>query len=449
MKALPKKHRLAAIYANDGPTANPIDLAAMRHFRNGPMNLCRTNSRIGKLALAAVFVALFSPHAFAADARTIHERILTLDTHMDTPMNFARPGWDIMEAHSVAGDTSQVDYPRMVKGGLDGGFFAIYTPQGPRTPEGLAAARDAALKRAVEIREMVARHSDKFELAFRADDAARIAASGKRIVFQSIENSYPLGKDLTLLKTFYELGVRMAGPVHFTNNDLADSSTDPKGPEWHGLSPLGKEFVAEANRLGIILDASHASDDVFDQMLALSATPIILSHTGSRAMFNHPRNIDDARITRLAAAGGVIQINSYSDYLVATPNIPARETAMRALGTKYGPFRALVGERLKAYMAERHALETQYPLPRATIDDLMAHLLHALKLAGVDHVGIGLDWDGGGGVTGMEDVADIPEISRRLLAAGYSETDLAKIWGGNVLRVMRQVEAKAAEYRRH
>jgi membrane dipeptidase len=421
----------------------------MRHFRDGPMNLCRTNSRMGKVALAAVFVALFSPHAFAADARAIHERILTLDTHMDTPMNFARPGWDIMDAHTVAGDLSQVDYPRMVKGGLDGGFFAIYTPQGPRTPEGFAAARDAALKRAVEIREMVARHSDKFELAFRADDAARIAASGKRIVFQSIENSYPLGKDLTLLKTFYELGVRMAGPVHFTNNDLADSSTDPKGPEWHGLSPLGKEFVAEANRLGIILDASHASDDVFDQMLALSATPIILSHTGSRAVFNHPRNIDDARITRLAAAGGVIQINSYSDYLVETPNIPARETAMRALGTKYGPFRVLAGERLKAYMAERHAVETQYPLPRATVDDVMAHLLHALKLAGADHVGIGLDWDGGGGVTGMEDVAGIPEISRRLLAAGYSEADLAKIWGGNVLRVMRQVEAKAAEYRRH
>jgi len=413
------------------------------------MTFSRAILRMGNVALAALLAAVISPHALAADARAIHERILTLDTHMDTPMNFARPGWDIMDAHSVEGDLSQVDYPRMVKGGLDGGFFAIYTPQGPRTPEGFADARDAALKRAVEIREMVARHSDKFELAFRADDAARIAASGKRIVFQSIENSYPLGKDLTLLKTFYELGVRMAGPVHFTNNDLADSSTDPKGPEWHGLSPLGKEFVAEANRLGIILDASHASDDVFDQMLALSATPIILSHSGTRAVFNHPRNIDDARIARLAAAGGVIQINSYGDYLVETPSIPAREAAMRALGAKYGPFRALAGERLKAYMAERHAIETQYKLPTATMDDFMAQLLHALKVAGADHVGIGLDWDGGGGVTGMEDVAGIPEITRRLLAAGYSEADVAKIWGGNVLRVMRQVEAKAAEYRRH
>jgi membrane dipeptidase len=333
----------------------------------------------------------------------------------------------------------------MVKGGLDGGFFAIYTPQGPRTPEGFAAARDAALKRGVEIHEMVARHSDKFALALRADDAARIAASGKRIVFMSIENSYPLGKDLTLLKTFYDLGVRMAGPVHFTNNDLGDSATDPKGLEWHGLSPMGKEFVAEANRLGIILDASHASDDVFDQMLALSAAPIILSHSSARAVFNHPRNIDDARILKLAAAGGVIQINSYSDYLIDTPNNPTREAAIRALGVKYGPFRTLAGEKLKSYMAERHAVEAQYPMPKASMDDLMAHVLHAIKLVGTDHVGIGLDWDGGGGVTGMDDVSSLPEISRRLLAAGYTQTDLAKIWGGNALRVMRVVEAKAAE----
>ena len=402
-----------------------------------------------RVAAAIALFAAFSGPVLAADARTIHERVLRLDTHLDTPMNFARPGWDIMDEHSVASDLSQVDYPRMMKGGLDGGFFAIYTPQGRRTPEGLAHARDAALVRAMEIHEMVARHNDKFELALGADDAARIVAKSKRVVFISIENSYPLGKDLTLLKTFYDLGVRMAGPVHFTNNDLADSATDPKGPEWHGLSPLGKQFVAEANRLGIILDASHASDDVFDQMLALSTTPIVLSHSGVRDVFNHPRNIDDVRIKKLAAAGGVIQINSYSDYLVDTPPNMLREDALRALGRKYGPFRALAGERLKAYMIERHAIETEYPIPRATIDDVMAHMLHALKLVGVDHVGVGLDWDGGGGVTGMEDVAEIPEISKRLLAAGYTEQDLGKIWSGNILRVMRQVEAKAREYARH
>ena len=180
-------------------------------------------------------------------------------------------------------------------------------------------------------------------------------------------------------------------------------------------------------------------------MLALSAAPIILSHSGVSAVFKHQRNIDDARIMQLAAKGGVIQINSYSDYLVTTPAIPARDAAMRALGMKYGPFRSLTGDRLKAYMTERHAVEAQYPLPRATIEDVMAHLLHALKLVGPDHVGIGLDLDGGGGVTGMEDVAELPEITKRLVAAGYSESDLAKIWGGNALRVLREAEAKAAQ----
>jgi len=392
--------------------------------------------------LAALLLAV-APTVLAADANGIHRRIITLDSHLDTPDSFGRPGWSMMDAHTVYDDMTQVDYPRMVKGGLDGGFFAIYTGQGPRTPEGYAAARDAALKRAVEIREMVAKNSEHFELAFTADDAARIAAKGKIIVYQSIENSYPIGKDLTLIKTFYDLGVRMIGPVHFSNNDLADSATDQKGPEWHGLSPLGKQLVAEANRLGMVLDASHASDDVFDQMLELSTTPIILSHSGPSALFKHPRNIDDARIMRLAAKGGVIQINSLPAYLMAIPDVPARTMALRALNEKYGPFRTLAGDRLKAYMAERHAVEAQYPSPRPSIDDVMAHLLHTLKLVGVDHVGIGLDWDGGGGVRGLEDVADLPKISERLIAAGYSESDLAKIWGGNVLRLVREAQAKA------
>lgn len=405
-----------------------------------------TGNPLHYLSLVAA-VMLLPSGAYAADARAIHDRILTLDTHMDTPMNFARPGWDIMDLHSVESDLSQVDYPRMLKGGLDGGFFAIFIPQGPRTPEGFAAARDAALKREAEIRDMVARHHAVFELAFRADDAARIVKSGKRVVYQSIENSYPLGKDVALLKRFYDLGVRMAGPVHFANNDFADSATDPKGPEWHGLSPLGRQLVAEANRLGIILDASHASDETFDQMLSLSTTPIVLSHSSARAVFNHPRNIDDARILRLAAAGGVIQINSYGDYLIDTPPDPAREQAMRVLARKYGPFRALSGNTLKGYMAERHAIEAQFPIPKASMNDVMAHLIHALRLVGPDHVGIGLDWDGGGGVDGMEDVSGIPEISKRLLAAGYTEQDLVKIWGGNILRVMRAVEARATESR--
>jgi membrane dipeptidase len=396
------------------------------------------------LIAVLVIASALPSFALAADARAIHERLLTLDTHLDTPANFRRPGWDMMDRHEVVDNFSQVDYPRMNDGGLDGGFFVIFTPQGTRDAEGFAAARDTALMRATQIREMVSRHQDYFELAFQADDAARIHGAAKRIVYQSIENAYPLGTDLSLLKTFYDFGVRMVGPVHFRNNDFGDSSTDPGGPEWDGLSPLGRELVAEANRLGIVLDASHASDAVLSQMIDLSETPIILSHTGCKAIWDHPRNVDDALLVKLADAGGVIQMNAYSDYMLEVPENPELEAGMDALQEQYGPMRLLEGEELSSYAAERRALEALHPDPRADFDDFMEHLLHALALVGPDHVGIGLDMDGGGGVTGLEDVADVPKITERLLAEGYSEDDLAKIWSGNVLRLLREAEAHAA-----
>ncbi|MGR4865869.1 dipeptidase [Caulobacter sp. LARHSG274] len=390
------------------------------------------------LALAAPALAAET----AASARKLHESLLTLDTHLDTPANFGRPGWDILDRHDAEKDGSQIDYPRMVEGGLDGGFFAIYTPQGPRTPEATRAARDAALIRGVEIREMVAKHGDKFGLALKADDAQAIAAQGKRVVFVSIENSYPIDGDVTLLSTFYALGVRISGLAHFKNNDMADSSTDK--PEWHGLSPLGKQYVAEANRLGVVLDGSHSSDEVLDQLIALSKTPVILTHSGCKAVFDHPRNIDDARIKALADSGGVIQIDAFSSYLIETPKNPDREAAMGALMAKAGARAKMTETERAAFMGQYKAIEAQYPVPKATFEDFMNHLNHALKVAGVDHVGIGIDFDGGGGVTGLKDAADYWKITERLLAEGYSRDDLAKIWSGNVLRLLRAAEAAKA-----
>jgi membrane dipeptidase len=359
-------------------------------------------------------------------------------------MTFARPGWDMMKRHSFETDFSQVDYPRMVEGGLDGGFFAIYTPQGPLTPEGMAAARDYALVRAAAIREMVARNSSHFELAFVPSDATRIAAVKKRIVFQSIENSYPLANDVTLLRSFYALGVRMAGPVHFANNQLGDSATDPKGKTWNGLSPMGHDFVALANELGVILDASHSSDDVFDQMVARSKVPIILSHSGCRAVHDHPRNIDDDRLKKLAATGGVIQINSFNAYLITVPPNPERDKAQGAIfASLRGLYSLSPAEATKAVETAANQMRTvnaRYPEPRATFEDYMAHMLHALKLVGPDHVGVGADWDGGGGVIGMEDCAANWKITARLLDEGYREADLQKIWSGNVMRLMQTVQ---------
>ncbi|HEV7632579.1 MAG TPA: dipeptidase [Steroidobacteraceae bacterium] len=379
--------------------------------------------------------------AVDARSRALHESLLTLDSHLDSPMLFGVPGWDILDRHSVANDGSQLDYPRMVDGGLDGGFFATYIPQGPLTDLGRANARDAALLRLQEIHQMVAAHPERFELAYAATDAARIAASGRRFVYLSMENGYPLGLDLSLLSTFYKLGVRITGPVHFDNNDLADSSTDPKGARWKGLSPLGKEYVREANRLGMLLDASHASDDVFDQFLELSRTPILLSHSGVRAVFDHPRNLDDARLRRLAASGGVIQISAYSDYMMPKASNPQRDAALAEL-RRAGAAGATPAQR-EAQRRKFAEINRQYPSPRATFDDFMRHLLHAIAVAGIDHVGIGLDFDGGGGVNGLEDVSDYPKITAALLKAGYSKDDIAKVWSGNVLRILAQAQAAA------
>jgi len=393
-------------------------------------------------AMTAQAAAVLPPiEGVTAKARQVHEQVIVLDSHLDTPANLPRPGWSILDNHDQDGAFSQVDLPRMQRGGLDGGFWVIYTAQGARDAAANQQARDHALVRMAAIREMVAANADQFEIALTADDALRIAQAGKRIVFVSMENASPLASDPSLLSVYRQLGLRMLGITHFANNDFGDSSTDPHGPEWNGLSPKGKALVADANRLGILLDASHASDQVLDQLLELSKVPVVLSHSGAAAVYDHPRNVSDARINRVAEKGGVIQVNAYSGYLIATPKIAEREAALQALESRFGDESALTPQALQAWLAEKQKVELRYPLPRADLDDYMKHLLHMLEVGGVDHVGIGADWDGGGGVIGMEDVSVLPLITARLLEAGYGEQDIAKIWGGNLLRVLAAAEA--------
>jgi membrane dipeptidase len=374
------------------------------------------------------------PEISAAD-RAAHGRMIVLDTHLDTPVYFEVPGWDFGERHRYAWDNSQVDLPRMDAGGLDGGFFVIYTAQGALTPEGYRQARDAALMRAVAIQRAVAANAGRIGLATTPDEAERLVRSGRHFAFQSIENSWPLGEDLSLLATFYRLGVRMAGPVHSRDNQFADSATGQR--RWQGLSPLGRRWVAEMNRLGMIIDGSHSSDEAFDQLLALSHAPIILSHSGPRALFEHRRNLDDVRMRRLAEAGGLMMINSV--FLVANDTSDARD-ALQERQKNWGNLDAAQRRQLLADLA---ALNAQRPYTTADFDRYMRSMLHAIRVMGVDHVGLGADWDGGGGVIGMEDVAALPRISARLRREGLSEADIAKIMGGNLLRVMRQVQAAA------
>jgi membrane dipeptidase len=207
---------------------------------------------------------------------------------------------------------------------------------------------------------------------------------------------------------------------------------------------MGRDFVAEANRLGIICDVSHSSDDVFDQMVELSKAPIIASHSGCRAVHNHPRNLDDARIKKLAAAGGSIQVNSLSSYLIDTPHNPERDAAMTKVYEKLRKIGSQTPEKASALVTEAAgeiaAIKQKYPEPRASFDDFMAHVIHALDLVGPDHVGIGADWDGGGGVTGMEDCASVWKITERLAKLGYNDAALAKIWGGTALRLLKAAD---------
>ena len=223
----------------------------------------------------------------------------------------------------------------MNEGGLDGGFWVLYTPQGPLDERSYQLTRDVALLRAMAVQKMVAANPETFEIADTAEDAWRIAREGKKVVMMSIENSYPLGTDLSLVETFYKLGVRMIGPVHGRNNQFADSATDIENP-FGGLSPLGEELVKEANRLGMVVDGSHASQASLADMIELSATPVVLSHSGTSAIYEHPRNIDDEHLMMLAESGGVIQMNALGAYLRDMPSNPERNAELMALRETYG-----------------------------------------------------------------------------------------------------------------
>ncbi len=376
-------------------------------------------------------------------AAQLHERLLVLDSHLDTPANLSKPGFDIMADNPSVLGSVQVDLPKMTRGGLDGGFWVIFMPQGPLDEASFEAARTAALTRSDEILTMVSDHPESFELAYTSEDAARIAATGKRIVYQSIENSYPIGTDLSLVKTFYDRGVRFIGPVHFRDNQFADSATDLSASDFGGLSPLGEDLVREANRLGMVLDGSHAADSTVDDMIALSTTPLILTHTGVKAVYDHPRNISDDLLRKIADDGGVIQINAYGGYLEALSPTPERQAALDELQTEFEGISPITAdaETRERYMARMDEVDASFPPPRSTFEKFMEHMNHALEVVGPDHIGMGADWDGGGGVEGMEDVSFLPKVTERLLAEGYSEADIQKIWSGNMLRMLQQAEA--------
>lgn len=380
------------------------------------------------LLLAASALAGCATTAPDRPPQSLHSRLLVLDTHLDTPMHFERPGWDFGARHSLADDLAQLDIPRMKDGALDGGFFAIYTEQGPLDAKGYADALAFARGRSDLIDRTIAAHADTIAPALTAADAPRLDAAGKLIAFKSMENSYPLGEDLALLTEFHRRGVRLAGPVHSKNNQFADSATDT--PRWGGLSPLGREWVKEMNRLGIVIDASHASDAAFDQLLDMSATPILLSHSSLRSANDHPRNLDENRLRRLAAKGGAMCV---STIFLSDMNMSPERAELFA---KYERAGSLSPAEQADLVRRWRALDTREQIWAADFETYMKMVLRAIEVAGVDHICFGADWDGGGGLPGIEDISALPKVTERLKAAGYSDADLAKMWSGNVLRIL-------------
>ena len=421
--------------------------SALRMFERGQdcCSILQLRVFLSALTVLLVLQACSQENKQEASPHILHEDFLVLDAHLDTPLVLDRPGFDISSRHDPMHDYAQIDLPRMREGGLDGGFWVIYTPQGNLTPQGYEDALSHAWHRNSVIDKMITDHADDFMPATTADDAVAIVAQGKHVVYKSIENAYPLGMDITRLDGFYDAGVRMIGLVHMTNNQFADSSTDPNGPKWNGLSPLGKELIRRANALGMIVDMSHAHDVALAQAIDLSTTPVILSHSGAGHLYEHPRNVGDALLLDLAASGGVMHINSLSAYLKDLDTDPARGSALSALFKQLHESPLKSEADTKAFLEARRDIDKKYPPDFAGFDDVMSHIYHAHELMGAAHIGIGLDWDGGGGVNGLQDVSDLPKITEALRAASVSTQTIEKIWSGNMLRLLRLAEAARAQ----
>jgi membrane dipeptidase len=374
-------------------------------------------------------------------ADKIHNSILTLDSHCDTPLTILHGNIDMGIRNDTRETRTKIDFPRMKEGGLDASFFAVFLGQGNRNEAGNKKAKADALKIFSAIFEAVKKYPLLAEIAISPDDAYRIQKLGKRAIYIGIENGYPIGSDLNNIEEFYRLGARYITLCHSSNNDICDSSTDKNGPEHNGLSEFGKKVVNEMNRLGMMVDISHISDKAFYDVVALSKVPVIASHSSARAICNHPRNLDDQMLRSLKENGGVVQLCILSSYIRTPLPNPERDEAFKKLREKYGSFNDLSPEARSQASREWRQIDTDFPETPATISQAVDHIDHMVKVAGIDHVGIGTDFDGGGGIQGFYDISEAGNLTYELVKRGYSAKEIEKIWSGNLMRVFRDVEA--------
>lgn len=400
---------------------------------------------VGAAALCAaagmVLVAKGKAQGISERAKQLHFSSIVVDTHDDTTQRFLDGGFDIGARNALG----SVDIPRMREGGLGALFFAIWIPSKIKGPE----AVQRALDQIDAVREAVRTHSKDLVLVTTADGIREAHKQGKIAALLGVEGGHMIASDLAVLRTFAVLGVRYMTLTHSGNTEWADSSTEK--PAHHGLTEFGKEAVREMNRLGMIVDVSHVSDKTFADVLAISKAPVFASHSSCRALCDAPRNLTDAMMKALAAKGGMVQINYHVGFLSqefrnAEKAHPEFEQAIaleiqKRCGEKEG-CQLIEGDRITREYVERG------DLPRVDWTTIVDHIDHAVKVAGIDHVGLGSDFDGANMPFGMEDVAKLPRLTQALLEKGYSESDVRKILGENTLRLMADVEHVSRQIRK-
>jgi membrane dipeptidase len=408
--------------------------------------------------------AVMTEEEIITKAREVHETVITLDTHDD--INTAN--FTLDNNYTMDLDT-QVNLVKMDSGGLDVAWFIVYTGQGDLNEQGYAAAYENAIDKFNAIHLLAeAIAPEKVEIALTSHDVRRIVESGKKVAMIGIENGYPIGTNISRVEEFYNLGGRYMSLAHNGHSQLSDSNTGEADSVWlhNGLSELGKEVIAEMNRLGMMIDVSHPGKEAMKQMVALSKAPIIASHSAARALCNHSRNLDDEQLMLIKKNGGVVQTVAFASYvsegktkkrdsLIQIINKEvAAEMGFELLGS-FREVRQLPEADRNTYIAKFREMRTKAEpriqsevdpvAPRVNVSDFADHIDYIVNLIGLDHVGISSDFDGGGGVEGWNNAAETFNVTLELVRRGYTQEEIAKLWSGNLLRVLDEVQAIAGQ----
>ncbi len=419
------------------------------------------------LAITVLFTSLiFSQGSNPAmitleKAKKIHHNVITIDTHVDINVkNFTE------EKNYTQDLPTQVSLPKMNKGGLDVAWLIVYTGQEELNNESYKKAYKNAMAKFDAIHFLVEKIApDKIELALTSADVKRIHASGKKVAMIGVENAYPIGTDIKNIKKFYDRGARYMSLAHQGHSQFSDSNTGEKEDEWlydNGLSKLGKEAVKEMNRIGIMIDVSHPSKGAFMEMIKLSKAPIIASHSSARAICSHSRNLDDEQLLLLKENGGVVQTVAFSGYVNSEKNTAYKEAKddiynkiAEELGVTildWDQRQALNNKELENYNKKLNEVKTraipflkevEKTTPPVNVKDFVDHIDHMVELIGIDHVGISSDFDGGGGIEGWNDASETFNVTLELVKREYTEEEIAKLWGLNLLRVLDEVQKVA------